>query len=217
MSSLASSSELVAPVLAPIGVYWIAAGLYSVLGADKYRLHSREEEEMKNLVPKRVFIRVVLLQHLTQAAIAFAFFTVSTPSSIDATLSFRMICKQIYCLKLTQVTRDGPASTTGAAPAIIVHSCQFIVAMAVFDTWQYFWHRLMHSNRFLYRHVHSWHHRLVVPYSYAAQYNHPAESLILDTVGGALMLAVSGMSPWTSACFFCWSCSKFTTGYWPGF
>ena len=74
-------------------MYWIATGLYSVLGAEKYRLHSREEEEMKNLVPKRLVIRVVLLQHLTQAAIAFAFFTVSTPSSMLHVLSFRMICK----------------------------------------------------------------------------------------------------------------------------
>ncbi|KAG0534335.1 hypothetical protein BDA96_04G271100 [Sorghum bicolor] len=167
------SDEIVA-VVAPIAMYWITSCLYAILGRQEYRLHSTEEEEMKNLVPKREVIRVVLLQHLTQAAIAFAVFT---------------------------VRRDGggAAASTGAAPAIIVHSWQFMVAMAVFDTWQYFWHRLLHSNRFLYRHVHSCNHRL---------YNHPAESLVLDTAGGALALAVSGMSPWTSACFFSFATVK---------
>jgi sphinganine C4-monooxygenase len=73
--------------------------------------------------------------------------------------------------------------------------------MLVLDTWQYLGHRLMHQNRFLYRHVHSYHHRLVAPYAFAAQYNHPVEALLIDIVSGALAILVSGMSPATSACF----------------
>ncbi|CAN1235266.1 Very-long-chain aldehyde decarbonylase GL1-9 [Linum perenne] len=51
------------------------------------------------------------------------------------------------------------------------------------DTWQYFVHRYMHQNKFLYRHIHSQHHRLVVPQAIGALYNHPLEGLLLDTVG----------------------------------
>jgi sphinganine C4-monooxygenase len=79
---------------------------------------------------------------------------------------------------------------------------QFGVAMVVLDGWQYAWHRYMHLNRFLYRHIHSWHHRLVVPYAFGSQYNHPVEGLLLDTLGGALAFVVSGMSPRASIFFF---------------
>ncbi|CAN0923667.1 Sphinganine C4-monooxygenase 1 [Linum grandiflorum] len=44
-------------------------------------------------------------------------------------------------------------------------------------------HRYMHQNKFLYKHIHSQHHRLVVPYAYGALYNHPVEGLLLDTIG----------------------------------
>ncbi|CAI0402081.1 unnamed protein product [Linum tenue] len=44
-------------------------------------------------------------------------------------------------------------------------------------------HRFMHQNKFLYKHIHSLHHRLVVPYAYGALYNHPVEGLLLDTIG----------------------------------
>jgi sphinganine C4-monooxygenase len=79
---------------------------------------------------------------------------------------------------------------------------QLLVGMVVMDGWQYAWHRYMHLNRFLYRHIHSWHHRLVVPYAFGSQYNHPIEGLLLGTVGGALAFVVSGMSPQASIYFF---------------
>jgi sphinganine C4-monooxygenase len=88
------SDEIVA-VVAPIAMYWITSCLYAILGRQEYRLHSTEEEEMKNLVPKREVIRVVLLQHLTQAAIAFAVFTVRLPSSMPATVVQYEICKNL--------------------------------------------------------------------------------------------------------------------------
>ncbi|CAA6665171.1 unnamed protein product [Spirodela intermedia] len=60
--------------------------------------------------------------------------------------------------------------------------------MGVLDTWQYFMHRYMHVNKFLYKHVHSKDHTLV--------------GLILDTVGGALSFLVSGMSARDGIFFF---------------
>ncbi|KQK18744.1 hypothetical protein BRADI_1g44420v3 [Brachypodium distachyon] len=93
-----------------------------------------------------------------------------------------------------EAKREDPAMTTvrDARPSLVV-GWQFMVAMVVLDTWRYFGHRLMHKNKFLYRHVHSWHHRLVAPYAFTAQFI--TRGLLLDTLGGALALAVSGMSP----------------------
>ncbi|KAK6539834.1 hypothetical protein TWF694_008680 [Orbilia ellipsospora] len=82
------------------------------------------------------------------------------------------------------------------------------LAIFVLDTWQYFWHRLMHQNPFLYRTLHSRHHRLYVPYAFGALYNHPIEGLILDTLGAGLAFKVSGMSMKGSVFFFGFSAMK---------
>ena len=58
-----------------------------------------------------------------------------------------------------------------------------MVSRFIIDTWQYFLHRAMHTNRWLYKQFHSVHHRLYVPYAFGALYNHPLEGLVLDTVG----------------------------------
>ncbi|KAJ6801248.1 sphinganine C4-monooxygenase 1-like isoform X1 [Iris pallida] len=83
---------------------------------------------------------------------------------------------------------ESPTGTT-AQPPILVQLLQIIIAMTVMDTWQYFVHRYMHQNKFLYRHIHSQHDRLVVPCAIGALYNHnhPVEGRLLDTFGGPLV------------------------------
>jgi len=76
------------------------------------------------------------------------------------------------------------------------------------DTWQYVLHRGMHVNKFLYRHLHSVHHRLYVPYAYGALYNHPLEGFLLDTCGGALSQMAAGMTIRQAALFFTISTMK---------
>ncbi|MQL79035.1 hypothetical protein Taro_011473 [Colocasia esculenta] len=102
------------------------------------------------------------------------------------------------------------ANSTGVLeqPSLPVQIVQILVAMLVMDTWQYFVHRYMHQNKFLYRHVHSQHHRLVVPYAIGALYNHPLEGLLLDTFGGAISFLVSGMTARTAVIFFCFAVIK---------
>ncbi|RSL38072.1 hypothetical protein CEP53_015203 [Fusarium sp. AF-6] len=68
----------------------------------------------------------------------------------------------------------------------LIPAVQFFVAISIIDTWQYFLHRLMHVNKWLYAHFHSRHHRLYVPYAYGALYNHPVEGFLLDTLGAAV-------------------------------
>ncbi|MCJ1250031.1 hypothetical protein MMC30_007257 [Trapelia coarctata] len=60
---------------------------------------------------------------------------------------------------------------------------QFISAVSIADTWQYFGHRWEHTNRRWYKNVHHIHHTLYVPYAYGAAYTHPLEGLLLDALG----------------------------------
>lgn len=64
----------------------------------------------------------------------------------------------------------------------------------ILDAWQYFFHRLFHLNTFLYRHVHSVHHRLYVPYAFGALYNHPLEGFVLDSLGAVVSEAGARMT-----------------------
>ncbi|KAK4399792.1 Sphinganine C4-monooxygenase 1 [Sesamum angolense] len=183
------SDELLGTFL-PIILYWAYSGIYVLLGSlEGYRLHSKKDEDEKNLVPKKDVVKGVLLQQAVQAVVATILFA---------------------------VTGSDSESTQTQQASLIVLARQFLVAMMVLDTWQYFMHRYMHHNKFLYRHIHSQHHRLVVPYAFGALYNHPFEGLLLDTIGGALAFLVSGMSPRASIFFFSLLPSKqlmITVGY----
>ncbi|MED6118233.1 Very-long-chain aldehyde decarbonylase GL1-9 [Stylosanthes scabra] len=172
-------SDEVMGTFAPIVVYWLYAGFYELLPSlDKYRLHTKEDE-VKNLVPFGAVVKGVLLQQLVQAIVA---------------------------LFLLTITSNTPEATV--QPSIPKQVFQIIIAMFVMDTWQYFVHRYMHQNKFLYRHIHSQHHRLVVPYAIGALYNHPLEGLLLDTVGGAISFLASGMTSRTAVIFFCFAVVK---------
>lgn len=173
-------SDEVMGTFAPIVVYWIYAGFYQLLPSlDNYRLHTTRDEEKKNLVPFKAVVKGVLLQQLVQAIVA-----------------------------LILLTTTSNASGVTVQPSITKQIIQIIIAMFVMDTWQYFVHRYMHQNKFLYRHIHSQHHRLVVPYAIGALYNHPIEGLLLDTVGGAISFLVSGMTARTAVIFFCFAVVK---------
>ncbi|KAG2702351.1 hypothetical protein I3843_06G078400 [Carya illinoinensis] len=177
-----SISDELLGTFAPIVVYWVYSGIYVLLGYfENYRLHSKKDEDEKNLVSKGTVVKGVLLQQIVQAIVAILLFTV-TGDEVGAV--------------------DGPRSS------LFVLARQFITAMLVLDTWQYFMHRYMHHNKFLYKHIHSQHHRLVVPYAFGALYNHPLEGLLLDTIGGALSFLLSGMSPRASIFFFSFATIK---------
>ncbi|PIA62653.1 hypothetical protein AQUCO_00200577v1 [Aquilegia coerulea] len=174
------SDEMLGTIM-PIVVYWAYSCFYLLLGSfDDYRLHSRKEEDVKNLVSKKTVVRGVLFQQIVQAVVSILLFTVTGNAK--------------------------GATDSQYSPLVLVR--QFLIAMFVLDTWQYFMHRYMHHNKFLYRHVHSQHHRLVVPYAFGALYNHPLEGLLLDTIGGALSFLLSGMSPRASIFFFSFATIK---------
>ncbi|KAK6133671.1 hypothetical protein DH2020_032581 [Rehmannia glutinosa] len=182
------SDELIG-TFAPIIVYWLYSGVYVLLGSlENYRLHTKKDEDEKNLVSKMDVVKGVLLQQAVQAVVATILFAMNLLS--------------------TQVTGSDTDPTQTQQTSLIVLARQFLVAMMVLDTWQYFMHRYMHHNKFLYRHIHSQHHRLIVPYAFGALYNHPVEGLLLDTIGGALSFLISGMSPRASIFFFSFATLK---------
>ena len=89
-----------------------------------------------------------------------------------------------------------------------IPTLQFAIAIVFVDTWQYFLHRAMHMNKYLYTTFHSRHHRLYVPYAYGALYNHPFEGFLLDTLGASLAYKIAGMSTRQGMCFFTGSTLK---------
>jgi hypothetical protein len=81
MGPFMSAEELVV-TLAPVAVYWVYAGIYDLLLArttvlDKYRLHSRRDEETKNIASRKDVVRGVLLLQAIQVAISVAVLKVS--------------------------------------------------------------------------------------------------------------------------------------------
>lgn len=174
-------SDGVLGTFVPIAVYWIYSGLFELLGGtmNSYRLHPKGEEDTKNVV----LFKGVLVQQAFQIAVSLLLFTVISDD-------------------------DDNSNVPRPQPSLSIIALQFIIAMVVLDTWQYFIHRYMHLNKFLYRHVHSKHHTLVVPYAFGALYNHPLEGLLLDTVGGALSFLLSGMTPRTGIFFFSFATIK---------
>lgn len=89
-----------------------------------------------------------------------------------------------------------------------VPAAQFLAGILCVDTWEYFLHRIMHTNKWLYATFHSRHHRLYVPYAYGALYNHPFEGFLLDTLGTGLAYLVTGMTVRQSMWFFTGSTIK---------
>ena len=79
---------------------------------------------------------------------------------------------------------------------------QFTAAILILDTYEYFVHRAMHMNKFLYTTLHARHHRLYVPYAYGALYNTPMEGFLLDTLGTCIAYLATGMTVRQGLVFF---------------
>ncbi|XP_039029100.1 sphinganine C4-monooxygenase 1-like [Hibiscus syriacus] len=173
--ALVTSEELLA-TLVPIAVYWIYSLMYVMFESwfEKYKLHSQKEGEEKNLVSRKTVVKAVLIHQTMQIAINLFMFA---------------------------ATREQQGEASHMKPStFLVLAKQVIIAMVFIYTWAFFVHWYLHQNKFLYRHVHVPHHRLVVPYSFGAQYMHPIEGLF-DIMGGTLAILLSGMSPRTSMFF----------------
>ncbi|KAL1667849.1 fatty acid hydroxylase superfamily-domain-containing protein [Schizophyllum commune] len=192
-------ASLAGPLIAYWGLslffHWLDMSEWKWL--DKYRIHESAEVKSKNLVSRREVFVAVVFQHVVQTALGYLWLDeAQAPADHIAGMA-----------KIANALAPATASVLGASRSLmylpdiayfvywwIIPTVQLLGAMVIIDTWQYFLHRLMHENKWLYRQFHSWHHRLYVPYAFGALYNHPVEGFLLDTVGAGIAEAATGMS-----------------------
>uniref|UniRef100_A0A0E0N083 aldehyde oxygenase (deformylating) n=1 Tax=Oryza rufipogon TaxID=4529 RepID=A0A0E0N083_ORYRU len=196
------SGEELAVTLAPVAVYWLYSGIYEALGSvralDRYRLHSRRDEESNNMASKKEVVKGVLLQQAIQVAISLAVLKLTSEKDGGA-----------GDVKAGHASAPAAApSSSSSAAALLDVAARFGVTMFVLDAWQYFAHRLMHSSRYMYRRFHSWHHRVVAPYAFAAQYGHPVDGVLTEALSGAAAYLASGLPPRAAAFFLAFATVK---------
>ncbi|GJC95090.1 hypothetical protein ColKHC_03916 [Colletotrichum higginsianum] len=181
-------------IFLPIVVYWVLSMFFHLIDVydiwPQYRLHTPEEITKRNHVSRYEVARDVVLQQLIQ------------------------ICMSIFLEYIDDEQLTGSEDydvavwATRAIYWLVIPGLQLFAAISILDTWQYFLHRLMHVNKWMYTTFHSRHHRLYVPYAYGALYNHPFEGFLLDTLGAGMGFLLTGMSARQGLLFFCLSTIK---------
>lgn len=171
-------------VVAPVAAYWAVSGYFDLLDHSthpfvlKHRV-TRIKRGRENPVTRlHVFLRV-LLQHFLQVLVGLAV----------------MLAEPDHC--------------DTVKPVDWLHTAvKFVMGMFIMDAWQYWIHRAVHVNTWLYKHVHSVHHRLLIPYAFGALYNHPVEAIILDTLGAGIAMFSCNMTCQLGTAFFTFSTIK---------
>ena len=148
-------------------IYWVMSTFFFVLSALKItsvELHRLPTyNRSKNRVTVGSVMGHVAIQHVLQAFVA------------------------------TVLAIATKTSETREMESPVVFVAKLALGAIFLDTYQYWWHRWMHTNKWLYRNFHSVHHRLTVPYAYGALYNHPVEGFIMDILGSAIPAALLGI------------------------
>ncbi|KAJ3058121.1 hypothetical protein HK102_010681, partial [Quaeritorhiza haematococci] len=167
-------------IFLPIALYWIYStflytlSLLKLTTLELHRIPTNQSMRPPNRVTVSKVLLAVFVQHVVQAVVA---------------------CVLVYW------TRPEDMSQRTIEP-IWLMIAKLVAGAIMIDTYQYWVHRAMHVNKFLYRNFHSVHHQLTVPFAYGALYNHPVEGFLLDTVGGAIPTALMDMHPWTATILY---------------
>ncbi|KAG6334435.1 hypothetical protein ID866_4656 [Astraeus odoratus] len=218
-----SVPDTILTVAAPLVAYWTLSLVFHLLDIsgwkwlDKYRIHESKEVTSRNRATRSEVFWAVILQHAVQTILGY--FWLSNPPHISVAKCQNEM--EAVAKALVRTMRWILGSHTAEAflqrrGAELTHwlywwgipAAQVIFALFIIDTWQYFLHRLMHSNKFLYKQLHAVHHRLYVPYAFGALYNHPLEGLILDTCGAAFAEYLAGLSVRQAMFLFAFSTCK---------
>jgi sphinganine C4-monooxygenase len=196
--------DFILALAAPVIAYWCLSLFFHTLDIsgwkwlEKYRFHDSREVQARNLVTRSEVVWAVILQQVIQTALGIISLSDESTHVVNHVQELRRVAFLVDSLAFTTFGER-------ISPSVVVHTTnflywwgvpmiQFLAAMFVIDTWQYFLHRLMHVNKFLYKHFHSWHHRLYVPYAFGSLYNHPLEGLLLDSLGALVAEWATGMT-----------------------
>ncbi|TFK71629.1 hypothetical protein BDN72DRAFT_793577 [Pluteus cervinus] len=191
-------------VLAPVFAYWILSLFFHILDIsgwewlDAYRLHDSEEVKTKNLATRTEVVWAVLVQQFFQTILGYLF--VSEPLEVlvpvrDMSQLAETLQPFLQPIPSLHLDNDQLSSLVYVLYWWAIPVAKFYIAILFLDTWQYFLHRGMHLNKFLYKQFHSWHHRLYVPYAFGSLYNHPLEGIVLDSLGAIFAESLTGMTP----------------------
>ncbi|KAL1919450.1 uncharacterized protein VTP21DRAFT_2143 [Calcarisporiella thermophila] len=205
-------------VVLPVVAYWIYSLFYEFLDycnfqmLEPYRIHT-PEELTKNRVSKCKVMGWVLFQQALQSILALVLTDGADKIAVDTSLAvarYHQVIMQAVSLIGLEKTVSMPLIDKLASWAYwyLEPSVRFFFAMIILDAYQYWMHRFFHTNKFLYKHLHSVHHRLYVPYAYGALYNHPLEGFLMDSLGGGLSYWLAGLSVQSGAIFFAFSSIK---------
>ncbi|RIB18605.1 fatty acid hydroxylase superfamily-domain-containing protein [Gigaspora rosea] len=206
-------------LLLPIIIYWVYSGMYHLISKyqvpffEKYRIRSLEETETRNKVSTSEVIKGVIVQQFLQTVLGFIAVATEEEQVLPDDNSEILGLSQTL---ETYTTRFGiwhyvkPHKQIMAEYSYwyLIPVVKFFLAMFLLDTWQYFMHRLFHQSAFLYRHIHSRHHRLYAPYAFGALYNHPIEGFLFDSLGAVIAFTLSGLSVKGAIVFFAFSTFK---------
>lgn len=150
-------------LLSPVLAYWAVACVYECLDHSHspwvaWHRVTRKQAGRPNPLSRLEVLQRVLLQQLLQTLLA-----------------------------IIALLADPEQCSTNPPKGWLQSGMQFVIGMFAMDAWQYWIHRLVHTP-WLYKNIHSTHHRLLIPYAMGALYNHPAEALLLDTLGAGVSM-----------------------------
>ncbi|GJJ07861.1 hypothetical protein Clacol_002067 [Clathrus columnatus] len=185
---------------------------------EQYRMQPSEDDLKKNLVTRGQVVRTVAFQQCLQTALGYFWLGVGSGSIIqeDHAKHMRLIFERVgYGLSLLLGDYEGRRLWALYGSLITytlywwaIPAFRFILALIIMDTYQYFLHRTFHEIPFLYKHFHSMHHRLYVPFAFGSLYGHPFEGAILDGIGGGLSHSLAGLSERQAIFFFAFATYK---------
>jgi len=201
---------------APVIAYWLYSLVFTIMDAaelpffEKYRIHTPQELTQKNKASKRSVLQAVVFQQIVQTGVGLLLM-LTEPDEILTSDEHQMdwLRSLLFPYFATiSVNEQHLGASVWMIYHVIVPAFQFFLAFFFLDTWQYFWHRFMHRNKFMFKHLHSLHHKLYVPYAFGALYNHPLEGLLMDTIGASLAFKFGFMSVRQGIFFFAFSTMK---------
>ena len=102
----------------------------------------------------------------------------------------------------------------GPLPAWWVVAAQVVFFVYLDDFLYYWFHRTMHG-RWLYKHLHGWHHRIVTPWAITGHYMHPIEYVLTGTVAliGPLLLGAHVVTLYVWFALRQWEAAEGHCGY----
>ncbi|OXB42717.1 hypothetical protein B1J92_H01375g [Nakaseomyces glabratus] len=198
-------SDGILALAAPVIAYWAQSAFFHIIDvfhlAEKYRIHPSEEIVKRNRATRLQVLREVIFQHIVQTVVGLIFLKFADESVTGFEQNEMWHWRQ-------QAPGFIPDAAVYYAYMYGVSLIKLSLGFLFIDTWQYFWHRVMHLSPFMYKYFHSIHHELYVPYAYGALFNNPVEGFILDTLGTGIAMFLTGLTHREEAVLFTFATMK---------